>query len=59
MIIREHLDSAEAAEELDAALRWQRDRAWAALDRWERDGKELSLADIRAAHAKALSARKR
>jgi hypothetical protein len=55
MIISEHLDAAEAAAELGAALRWQRDQAWAALDHWERGGgEELSLQDIQGAHAKAM-----
>ena len=53
MIVSEHLDAAEAESELGAALRWQRDQAWAALDRWE-DAEELSLQDIQGAHAKAM-----
>jgi hypothetical protein len=58
MIISEHLDAAEAAAELGAALRWQRDQSWAALDRWERGGKEeLSLQDIRETHAKVMRGR--
>jgi hypothetical protein len=55
MIISEHLDAAESSEDLDAALRWQRDRAWAALERWEKgEREELTLDDIRSAHRKAL-----
>jgi hypothetical protein len=55
MIISEHLDAAESSQDLDTALRWQRDRAWAALERWEKgEREELSLEDIRSAHRKAL-----
>ena len=36
MIISEHLDATDAGADLDAALRWQRERAWTALERWER-----------------------
>jgi hypothetical protein len=55
MIISEHLDSSESAAELDAALRWQRDRAWETLGRWERgETDELTLDDIRKAHAETL-----
>lgn len=56
MIISEHLDAAEAAAELGAALRWQRDQAWGALDRRE-ETKELSLHDIRETHAKVMRGR--
>src|SRR5438445_13633743 len=35
MIIGEHLDAADAAADLDAAVRWQQERAWSTLDRWE------------------------
>lgn len=55
MIISEHLDSAEAVADLDAALRWQQDRAWQALVRWEfGDAKEVSLDDLRRVHEKEL-----
>jgi hypothetical protein len=55
MIISEHLDAAEAAADLDAAMRWQRERAWAALERWESGGaEELSIDDLRRAHAAEL-----
>src|SRR5438309_9539716 len=55
MIISEHLDSAEAAADLDAALRWQRERAWAGLERWEGgEVEELSLEDLRTAQQKVL-----
>jgi hypothetical protein len=54
MIISEHLDSAESAAELDAALRWQRDRAWATLDKAQGGAAELSLDDIRSAHQRAI-----
>lgn len=56
MIISEHLDAAEAAAELGAALRWQRDQAWAALDRWE-GTEELSIQDLREAHARVMRGR--
>ena len=60
MIISEHLDAAEAASDLDAALQWQRERAWSALERWERgDAEELTLEDLRAAHGVALGAKRR
>jgi len=39
MIISEHLDASEAAEEIEAAARWQRERAWSALERWESDAR--------------------
>jgi hypothetical protein len=49
------LDAAESSAELDAALRWQRERAWDALDRWERgESVEVSLEDLRRAHVRAL-----
>lgn len=55
MIISEHLDAAEAAADLDAAFRWQQDRAWTAFERWERgDAEEVSLDDLRRAHEEAL-----
>src|SRR5471030_168509 len=55
MIISEHLDNAESVAELDAALRWQRDKAWETLGRWERgETDELSLDDLREAHAETL-----
>jgi len=56
MIISEHLDATDAGADLDAALRWQRERAWTALERWERgEVPELSLEDLREARQKALS----
>jgi|SRR5690348_5825943 hypothetical protein len=55
MIISDHLDAADASAELDDATRWQRDRAWAAFERWERgQGVEVSLDDLRRAHGEAL-----
>src|SRR5438270_7496387 len=55
MIISEHLDAADSTAELDAAVRWQRERAWDALERWERgESEELSLEDLRTAHREAL-----
>ena len=55
MIITEHLDDTDSAAELEAALRWQRERAWAALERWERgNAAELSLDDLRTAHQETL-----
>ena len=55
MIISEHLDAAEAETELGAALRWQRDQAWATLDRWESaKSEEPSFEDIEKAHAKVM-----
>lgn len=56
MIISEHLDAADAAADLDAAMRWQQQRAWAALDRWERgENAEVSLEDLRSAHREELA----
>jgi hypothetical protein len=55
MIISEHLDAAEAGAEFDAAMRWQRERAWAALERWEKgEASELTLDDVRRAYVKVL-----
>jgi hypothetical protein len=55
MIISEHLEAAEAAADLEAALRWQSERAWIALERWERgDAGELTLDDLRDAHRKEM-----
>lgn len=55
MIISESLDALEASNDLDAALRWQRDRAWATLKSWEKgEQKELTLDDIRRVHRQAL-----
>jgi len=60
MIISEHLDAAEAAVDLEAALRWQSERAWAALERWERgEAVELTLADLRSAHRKEMTRSRR
>jgi predicted DNA-binding protein len=60
MIISEHLDAAEAASDLDAALRWQREQAWGALERWERgDAQELTLEDIRAVHRASMDRKRR
>jgi hypothetical protein len=40
---------------VDAATRWQRERAWAALERWERGGaEEISIEDLRRAHVAEL-----
>ncbi|HZX95404.1 MAG TPA: hypothetical protein VFE90_12865 [Myxococcales bacterium] len=55
MIISEHLEAADAGAELDAALRWQRERAWAAFERWEREEVgEVSLDELRRAHGQAM-----
>jgi hypothetical protein len=55
MIISEHLEGAEAAAELDAAARWQREQAWAALEGWERDPSEpQSIDQLRKAHQEAM-----
>jgi hypothetical protein len=55
MIISERLDALDASEDLDQALRWQRDRAWATLESWESgDQEELTLDDIVQVHRKAL-----
>jgi hypothetical protein len=60
LIISEHLDAADAVAELDAAMRWQRDRAWSALERWERgETGEVSLDELRRAHAAALGRSRR
>jgi hypothetical protein len=60
MIISEHLDAADAVSDLDAALRWQRERAWSALERWERgEAEELTLDDLRAAHRIAVGGKRR
>jgi hypothetical protein len=60
MIISEHLDASDAAADLDAALRWQRERAWTALERWEHgDVPELSIGDLRDAQRKVLSRARR
>ena len=60
MIISEHLDAAESAGELEAAWRWQRERAWSALERWERgEAEELSLDDLRTSHQEVLHTRRR
>ena len=51
MIVSEHLEALDAEAERDAALRWQQERAWTALERWEQ-GKagEVSLDDLRRTH---------
>ena len=55
LIISERLEAAEASEQLDAAFRWQQDRAWAALEAWETGaGEEFSLDDLRKVHREAL-----
>jgi hypothetical protein len=55
MIISEHLDAADASAELDDAMRWQREQAWAAFERWEGgQAAEVSLDDLRRAHGQAL-----
>ena len=55
MIISEHLDAAEAAVDLEAAARWQRERAWAALERWEQGESELhSIDQLRQAHQELM-----
>src|SRR5438270_13534085 len=55
MIISEHLDAADSSAELDAALRWQRERSWAALEGWERgEAGEQSLEDLRSAQQQVL-----
>ena len=55
MIISEHLDTAEADADLNAAMRWQREQAWKALDRLEKgQAKRLTIDDLREAHAKAI-----
>ena len=61
MIISEHLDAAESTAELEVALRWQRERAWATFERWERgEAEELSIEDLRSAQQPAeLRARRR
>lgn len=60
MIVSEHLDATEAAADLDAALRWQRQQAWDALERWERgETEELTLTDLRETHRKVMGRRKR
>lgn len=60
MIISEHLDAAEAAADLEAAMRWQQERAWTALERWERgDAEEVSLDDLRRAHQEELGRTRR
>src|SRR3954468_5247109 len=60
MIISEHLDAADAAADLEAAFRWQSERAWAALERWQRgDAEELTLDDIRDAHRKVMTRARR
>ena len=60
MLISEHLDAVELATELDAALRWQRERAWDSLEHWESgESTELSLDDLRTAHRKALQQTRR
>ena|SRR5438105_10423398 len=60
MIISEHLDATDAGADLDAALRWQRERAWAALERWESGAvAELSIEELREAHEKAMSRTRR
>jgi hypothetical protein len=60
MIISEHLDAAEAAADLDAALKWQAERAWAALERWERgEAREVTLEDLRETHREALTRSRR
>ena len=60
MIISEHLEGAEAAAELAAAARWQQERAWEALARWESGAsKEVSLVDLRKAHLETLRRTKR
>jgi hypothetical protein len=60
MIISEHLDAAEAAVDLEAALRWQGERAWTALERWERgDAAEFTLGDLRDAHRKEMTRTRR
>jgi hypothetical protein len=60
MIISEHFDAAEAAADLDAALKWQVERAWSALERWERgEAGEVTLEDLREAHRDALTRARR
>ncbi len=60
MIISEHLDASEAAAEIEAAARWQRERAWSALERWESGrAQELSLDDLRRTHASILARSRR
>jgi hypothetical protein len=60
MIISEHLDAAEAADDLDAAMKWQAERAWTALERWERgEAGEVTLEDVREAHREALTGPRR
>jgi hypothetical protein len=60
MIISEHLDAADVAADLEAALRWQRQRAWAALERWERgEAGEVSMDDLRNAQQQILKRTRR
>jgi len=41
------------------ALRWQKEQARIALERWERgDGEELTIEALRAAHQAALNCRR-
>jgi len=60
MIISEHLDAADAAVDLEAALHWQSERAWTALERWERgDAAEFTLGDLRDAHRREMTRTRR
>jgi hypothetical protein len=55
MIISEHFDAADASAELDEAMRWQRDQAWAAFARWEEgNAAEVGLDELRRAHGQAM-----
>jgi hypothetical protein len=55
LIISERLEFGEAQEELDTAMRWQRERVWEALQEWDADeSKSHSMDDLRKIHADTL-----
>jgi hypothetical protein len=60
MLISDHLDALDEEAELGAALRWQQKETLATLARWQSgEAKEVSLAQLRETHAKALKRTKK